>query len=474
MTRPSSRLVSSLAALLLAVIIAPVRADLTAALDGILRQPALGQGHVGLAVYDAESDRWLYESDADRLFVPASVFKLLTCAYALEALGPDRILDTTLVARGRLSRSGAVHGDLILVGGGDPFSGPDEYRALARQAYEAGVRRISGGVAVDDTRFELTGVADGWCVDDLQYWYGAIPGALNVNRQRVLITVEPADPGQSARVRLDLPICGATIRNECLTAPEPGETDVRITKTLGRPVYTVAGTIAEGAETVIEARTFEDPSRLAGELVRDELKRLRVGIGREDVVPRRAPGAPTVLARVPSAPVGEIVRRVLKTSDNFAAELLSWNAAVAAGKGRSYAAADQALYDWFVSKGLPMEGIRTADASGLSRYNLVTPRFVCRLLALMRTSPHASQFRSATPVFGVDGTLSGRLKGTPCEGRVSAKTGWMSRTIGLAGYAPRPDGTEVCFAFFQNAVACPNDEALDIRDSVPLALVTEP
>src|SRR5205085_4465188 len=76
------------------------------------------QARWGLLVVDAATGQTLYERDADRLFMPASVTKLYSCAAALAAFGPDHRFQTPVYRRGELS-DGRLRGDLILVAQGD-------------------------------------------------------------------------------------------------------------------------------------------------------------------------------------------------------------------------------------------------------------------------------------------------------------------------------------------------------------------
>src|SRR3712207_7229390 len=57
-----------------------------------------------------------------------------------------------------------------------------------------------------------------------------------------------------------------------------------------------------------------------------------------------------------------------------------------------------------------------------SRGNLVTADATLQLLVYMNRHPHGSVFRASLPIAGVDGTLRNRMKGTPAQNNVRAKT----------------------------------------------------
>ena len=72
-------------------------------------------------------------------------------------------------------------------------------------------------------------------------------------------------------------------------------------------------------------------------------------------------------------------------------------------------------------------GFAVRDGSGLSRHNYLSPETIMRVLDVMRRHPSFAVFYGALPVAGVDGTLRSRMKGTPAEGNVHAKTGTIER-----------------------------------------------
>jgi D-alanyl-D-alanine carboxypeptidase/D-alanyl-D-alanine-endopeptidase (penicillin-binding protein 4) len=460
--------------LLLFLCLGSARADLTATLDAVANSEALAQGQVGLGVYDLTRDRWLYGRQLDKLFTPASTYKLATAAFALENLGPDFRFRTRLLAQRPLDAQGALAGNLYLVGGGDPFAVAASYRKLARLAYDAGLRQVRGALALDESRFAGDNVPLGWNVDDLQHWYGARPAALNLDRQRIEITVQPTEPGRPPQVTVADHWSGVSLDNRCLTVPAGGRTEVDVAKELGCNRYRVTGTIAGDQKLLMVTRTVDDAGRFAAQVVRRELEQAGVTFALKEPVREEAPRTAVPLATVESDPLAAILTRTLKHSENLAAELLMWNTGVELGKGPEYVRAKQAQDDWLTAQGLPMAGLRTADASGLSRFDNVTPRFMIELLRFLRRSRYAALYRAALPVAGVDGTLEQRLTNSLCRGRVVAKTGWLSRVACLAGYAPRPDGSEACFVVMLAYTACPNDEALRICDAVAEAVVTAP
>src|SRR5205814_10700421 len=92
--------------------------DLKQRLVEILDGPDYKSAHWGVLVVDSATGKPLFEQNADRLFAPASVTKLFSCAAALCEFGPSHHFETPVYRRGTLDKE-TLRGDLILVASGD-------------------------------------------------------------------------------------------------------------------------------------------------------------------------------------------------------------------------------------------------------------------------------------------------------------------------------------------------------------------
>ena len=119
--------------------------------------------------------------------------------------------------------------------------------------------------------------------------------------------------------------------------------------------------------------------------------------------------------------------------------------------------------------GVVPSDISARDGSGLSFYNLITPRAIVRILTEMRQMPWGEQYRDAMAEPGEDGsTLQNRLAGL--EGRVFAKTGTISNVNSLSGYLLRDDGQEIVFAILSNGSGMPASRVRRSIDEIVRAL----
>jgi D-alanyl-D-alanine carboxypeptidase/D-alanyl-D-alanine-endopeptidase (penicillin-binding protein 4) len=172
----------------------------------------------------------------------------------------------------------------------------------------------------------------------------------------------------------------------------------------------------------------------------------------------------TLLAEHLSPPMREVVALINKPSDNLLTEItLKSLGKEVRGEGTT-AAGVQVLREFLQSAGLEMGAVHIVDGSGLSRINGVSPENFVRLLEYMHRSPHAEAFRDSLPVYGVDGTLRNRLRGTPVQGNGYAKTGSLNRVSSLSGYLRTKSGRWLAFSIIMNAYNAAGSDARALQD----------
>ncbi|MFN9646361.1 MAG: D-alanyl-D-alanine carboxypeptidase/D-alanyl-D-alanine-endopeptidase [Cyanobacteriota bacterium] len=110
---------------------------------------------------------------------------------------------------------------------------------------------------------------------------------------------------------------------------------------------------------------------------------------------------------------------------------------------------------WLSQQGLPMEGVRVADGSGLDRSNRLTSRFLTGLLLRMDQHPYGRQYVASMAIAGRRGTLKHLFVGTPLEGRVYAKTGTLTGVRSISGLLVTEAGPRY-FSAISNGASAPN------------------
>jgi serine-type D-Ala-D-Ala carboxypeptidase/endopeptidase (penicillin-binding protein 4) len=164
----------------------------------------------------------------------------------------------------------------------------------------------------------------------------------------------------------------------------------------------------------------------------------------------------------------------MKPSQNQIAEMLLRTVALEA-RGTGTAAVAREVVDSLAAVwGLDPRHVLTADGSGLSRHNLVTPRFMVELMEAMARHPHAAPFAASLPVMGVDGTLRNRMRGTPAEGNVRAKTGTLTGVRALSGYFTTAAGEPMVFSMIVNHHTLSAADADRLAEAALLRLIDLP
>lgn len=131
------------------------------ALGRALRAQGIASARTAAIVVDARTGATLFAHNSTASLLPASVEKLAVSYTALRVLGPRSRFRTELVGVG--SRSGRVwHGNLVLVGYGDPTLTRSDLSRLARRFADTGIARVQGRIFGDDTYFDQQRDALGW------------------------------------------------------------------------------------------------------------------------------------------------------------------------------------------------------------------------------------------------------------------------------------------------------------------------
>jgi D-alanyl-D-alanine carboxypeptidase/D-alanyl-D-alanine-endopeptidase (penicillin-binding protein 4) len=353
-----------------------------------------------------EGGRVIYSKNETKAVTPASNHKLLTALAALDVLGADTRLRTTIVSDA--PRNGTIlNGSLWMIGGGDPLLSTGAYidrfgerygyrppftdvGELATRIAAAGITEIRGDVIGDDRRYDRERSVPSWPTR--------------------LIT-----QGQVG------PLAALAVNDGFTSFPRDPEV------------------------TTLNVATAEPAQHAAAVLIQElRARNVRVtGVARAAGAPPNAPE----LAAIESPAVREIVAELLTLSDNNTAELLTKEMGLKATNQPTTAAGVATIRSALERRNLPLDGVSFADGSGLDPADKLT----CRIVADILTSfGPTTEIGGNLPIAGKTGTLHDRYTSPPLVDNLRAKTGRLLNASAMSGYLTTPANRTLTFAYITN------------------------
>ncbi|MGB1209109.1 MAG: D-alanyl-D-alanine carboxypeptidase/D-alanyl-D-alanine endopeptidase, partial [Paracoccaceae bacterium] len=325
--------------------------------ETLIAKARLG-GQVSFAVAHSDDPMLLEQRGAGTGLPPASVAKALTAAYALFHLGPDYRFATQVIATGGV-RNGAVLGDLILVGTGDPTLDTDKLFDLAARLKAAGITEVRGKFYVWGGGFRSTFSIDAGQPDHLGY--NPSVAGLNLNFNRIYF--EWARNGQNHTATLDArsPKYRPQVDVVRLELSNRGAPVYQFRQAGGRDLWSVSrGALGKGGARWIPVR---QPERYAGEVFATFAGAHGLRLSPPEVMTAAPQG--DVVATLHSAPLSDIVRGMLKYSTNLTAEVIGLAATQARGYPGASLRMSAALMSSWARQTYGMTTVALVDHSGL-------------------------------------------------------------------------------------------------------------
>jgi serine-type D-Ala-D-Ala carboxypeptidase/endopeptidase (penicillin-binding protein 4) len=438
-------------------------ASLQRDLDALLAAPGLERGFWGVLVQPVGRDETLYAVNAGKLMLPASTMKVVTLAAAAEKLGWGFTYTTRLFASGPID-NGSLHGDLIVVGSGDPSIDDWDGKATllfadwAAQLKNAGISRIEGRIIGDDNAFDDDGLGQGWAWDDIASSYSASVSALQFNEGSVQLRIAPgATVGTKAAITVSPDYSGLTLSNLLTTGAASATPAVERRRFPGSSRLEVRGVLPIRTRAFTETASVDNPTQyfvtaLRRALLANGIDAQGPAVDMDDLdLPPFRPAEPLITYRSP--PLSMLATTMMRLSQNLYAETLlktvgvddASQAPATVEAGRT--AVRSVLQGWNIDPA----GLIQADGSGLSRYNLITPETMVAILRHVgRDERLREEFEATLPVAGRNGTMENRMRGTRADGAARVKTGSLTGVRAIAGYVRTADGETLAVAIFAN------------------------
>lgn len=383
------------------------------------------QGHTGFALYDLDYQTYLYGLHADRRFVPASNIKLLTFFLANRFLGHR----TPALFYQEYEDHYEIWGSGYPLLMHPSFSTFDEVGAWIANRKKPIMLHFPQGKGQTIPRYGA-----GWSWDDFNDSYVFERSTFPIYGNRLFLDLSSVD-AEGRQILLGAPVSIAGSIRQVENQME------RIRRSEFGNDFTVSPDFLERSHFPVERSLHLSPRLISNELAATYPQQ-RISIGQ---MPYPDPSSLNSLeASLPDT----VFRKLLLDSDNFLAEQLLLQVAA---KKYIQPKLDE-LLDYAVDTLLPtlgIENIRWVDGSGLSRYNLLSPRHMARLLMALDQEVGRDRLLTLLPEGGASGTLANRFKGKS-KPYVWAKTGSLSGVVCVSGYLQTQRGKWLAFSFMHN------------------------
>lgn len=389
------------------------------------------QGFAGLAVYDLEENRMIYEHNSEKYFTPASNIKLFTFYTGLVTLK-----DSVPALQYWVNND-----TLIFAGTGDPsFLNPDLTDSKIYKFLKDREEQLF--YLLPSYREKYFG--PGWSWDDYNSYYSVERTDFPIFANRVSFKKSVYDP---------VPKVFPSIFTDSIS-PTLGvkeKTGIRRALEKNRFVYS-PGLIAEGFKQDVP---FKYSSELLVNVLQDTLKK-------EIRIIDRLPAGFSERETLYSVPVDSIFKTMLEVSDNFIAEQVLLLAAHTIADTLRTEISIKYMKENYLND-LPDEPY-WVDGSGLSRYNLVTPRSMVMLLTKIKEEVPQERLFNLLAVGGVSGTLKNYYAAD--EPYIYAKTGTLRNNHSLSGYLKAKSGTILAFSFMNSNYTVPTNHLKEEMETI--------
>ena len=348
---------------------------------------------------------------------------------------------------------------------------------LAEQVLQSGVRTIEGNIIGDDSYFLDEPYGASWSWDDLQWGYGAPASALTFNDNTTELTIEAdstnstgvtsswspdvdyytldngmtvAGPGEAAHPGLQR-MPGSLLVRAWGTAPATG---FHAELAVDEPAQFTASAfkqalLARGIQVTGSAEAAHRFPNGTGDFDAERAQPLHLEPINLNTVEAPVTGK-RVLATHISVPMIEDITVTNKVSQNLHAELLLRLLGKLFAKDGSLEQGTRVVRQFLIDAGVSDQDFYFYDGSGMSTDDRIAPRAYTQLLAYASRQPWGAAWRNTFPIAGVDGTLEGRFRKSPLQGKLWAKTGTLNETVALSGYLTAASGKMLAFSILVN------------------------
>jgi D-alanyl-D-alanine carboxypeptidase/D-alanyl-D-alanine-endopeptidase (penicillin-binding protein 4) len=399
-----------------------VKDRLAKAVDLLQADPQMKHALLGLQVVQAQTGDKIFEVNAQTGLAPASCQKIITSIAALELLGPAYRYETQLGYTGKVSGN-TLHGDLYLLGSGDPSLGSWRFDAtkedrqmqeLTAMLTQKGIRKITGNLVGYSGSWEQETLPGGWIWDDIGNYYGAGTSALNWHENQYdLILRSGKDIGDTVAIIETRPaLNGANLQSQLLAAAKGTGDNAYIYLPPFAGQGFVRGTIPVEEKAFVISGSFPDPALQTTHTLKQSME--LAGIRLRNLIVSYDKVVPQVqnLGKLLSPRLDSLNFWFMRKSINLYGEaFLKTIAFEKTGRGGTDKGVNLVKQFW-KEQGIGSAALQVIDGSGLSPQNRITADALVQALQYARSRNWFPVFYESLPVFNQMKLKSGTIGGT--------------------------------------------------------------
>jgi D-alanyl-D-alanine carboxypeptidase/D-alanyl-D-alanine-endopeptidase (penicillin-binding protein 4) len=330
---------------------------------------------------------------------------------------------------------------------------------MLRQLKKFGICHINGNLVIDDSDDNnlSNSLPSGMSYEDKKFCFGAPVSALIINQNCIAATLRPTKHRQKASLKFQS-THRPTIQNTVVTNKKLQ--DHAVLEAHENNKYLLSGNITEplNLKIAVQNQRLYAKETLKNLLANNQVSVHKIVFGRTK--------NPCTLIKHESPPLTFLLSNMLKSSDNVISNAVFKKLTVTNHMVANWDNAATVVKNYLTHRlKIDSDKIRIQDGAGLSRYNLLTPNQLIKILDDIYHHAYKSVFfNNALPISGIDGTLKNRME--DISGKVRAKTGTENAISTLAGFIEKPNHQTFIFAIMINSGISPIQKYRDLEDNI--------
>jgi len=406
-----------------------------------------------LYVIDASTGKVVFDKNSQVGLAGASTQKIITAATAFELLGKEYRYKTEFGYQGSITGR-KLNGRIYALASGDPTLGSWRFESTKELGFTTRIIRAIRDLKIDttdylmfveDRKFEVNNIPDGWIWQDIGNYYGAGAAALNWRENQYDVVLKSGkNIGDEVEIKEIKPYFYKEYEIESkLNAAAKGSGDnAYIYMPLGNVTSVIKGTIPVSEDRFTISGAIPNPGYEFQSRMIDTVKKAGIAVifdthpmfNIADDFPPVYSNKGAVFHTEYSPPLDSIIYWFLKKSVNLYGEALIKTFAYEKQGFGSTDSGTAIVKKFWMTKGLDEDELNIYDGSGLSPLNRITTHAQVEILKYAKIKDWFPYFYNALPEYN----------------GMKMKSGTISDVKGFCGYHKAKDGKEYIFSFLVN------------------------